>query len=171
MRAQVRSLFPAYHNPFYAGFGNRDSDTRTYVSLKVSTPTPPPAGCRPPCVAPSWKLLRTPAYSCVLLRTPACFCGFYFDVLGRPSALVACGGGRVGAVGADLHREPVGRAHVLPARLVLRHAQGRHLPSPPPVVLGVRDRGSRRPALAHTRRGPRASLGRTYQYVRLGGRR
>ena len=37
MSAQVRSLFPAYHNPFYAGFGNRDSDTRTYVSLKVST--------------------------------------------------------------------------------------------------------------------------------------
>jgi hypothetical protein len=107
LSAQVRSLFPAYHNPFYAGFGNRDSDTRTYVSLKVSTHTLPrlPA----PCVAPSRvlppyspgyssglpgspgysRVLRrtppgTPAYSCVLLR--------YSDVLGRPSALVAAAG-------------------------------------------------------------------------------
>jgi len=31
----IRNLFPPFYNPFYAGFGNRDSDHRAYVHIGV----------------------------------------------------------------------------------------------------------------------------------------
>lgn len=33
---EIRGLFPPEHNPFYAGFGNRDTDEISY--LKVGIP-------------------------------------------------------------------------------------------------------------------------------------
>lgn len=31
----IRSLFPSFYNPFYAGFGNRDTDHRAYVHIGI----------------------------------------------------------------------------------------------------------------------------------------
>lgn len=36
MSQEIRALFPPEHNPFYAGFGNRDTDEISY--LKVGIP-------------------------------------------------------------------------------------------------------------------------------------
>jgi phosphatidate phosphatase LPIN len=33
--SDLRSLWPANHNPFYAGFGNRDSDVTSYLEVGV----------------------------------------------------------------------------------------------------------------------------------------
>ena len=32
---EIRSLFPPEWNPFYAGFGNRDTDELSYRAVKV----------------------------------------------------------------------------------------------------------------------------------------
>jgi phosphatidate phosphatase LPIN len=31
----IRELFPDFWNPFYAGFGNRETDERSYKAVKV----------------------------------------------------------------------------------------------------------------------------------------